>query len=825
MQKKVLIVTALAGFIKRFLDNDIKILQDKGYKVVCAANLDHPGNEGVAEYLNERDVEFVNINFSSHRPVSRNTLQAYKDVKKLIRENDFDMVHVHTPIAGLVTKLAAKKARKNGTKVIYTVHGFYFHKKSSLKNKIVFKTAEKWSSKYSDMIITINREDYKQAQKMKSLEAKYISGMGVDTSRFNIEIDRDAYREKIGVEKDDIMVLSIGELSQRKNHRVIIEALAKLNDPKYVYVICGNDMSKKGTSSFLKKLAEEKNVRLKLLGLRDDIPEICKCADIGAFPSSREGLGLAGIEMLASGLPIVATKIQGINDYLVDGVNGYGYDADDADGFAEGIRKLSDKSVRDSMRADCIKSTEKFEMKKSNEQMLKIYNSILPDENKPKVMHYSLGLPPYRTGGMTKFCTDLIQREREMGYRVSLLWPGRIKTTSKRTKIREQKKLHGIENFEIYNPLPVSLNAGINRVDEYTKTCENPETFEKIIDEQKPDVIHLHTLMGIHREFLESAKKKGIRLVYSTHDYFGICPRIILFREGKVCDTVESCENCPVCNTKAISPVKIKMLQSHFYRKIKDTKLLKAIRVNFKGRFFHEEEEQTAVENMAPVSDYVRLKDFYKNMFNNIDYFHFNSSQTGEVYRKYLDKCEGRDISIFHNDIIDRREKNEMGDKIIIGFNSKDITGKGYFMLVDVLRELWDEGERWFTLRMYGNVAAEEPFIESLPRYSYGEMDKVYRDMDILAMPSLWYETFGFTVLEAFSFGVPVIITENVGSKDVVKDGEYGDIIKVDKDALKEEIMSLKDGAKIKKYNENLLNADIDFDFKENVNKLLELYK
>lgn len=376
--KKVLIVTALAGFVRSFLENDIKILKEKGYDVYCIANQDHPGAGDITGYFDSLGVKFYNAEFSSNKPISKKTMKAYKVVKKIIEENEFEMIHVHTPIAGIVTKLAARKRRKKGCKVIYTVHGFFFHNKSGLKRKFIYRNVEKWASKYTDMIITINREDFEAAKKMKSKEVRYINGVGVDTEIFqNVQIDREAYRENLGIKKGDIVVLSIGELSDRKNHRIIVEALGLLKNPKYLYIICGNDMNEDGTSSKLKQLAEEKNVRLKLMGLRRDIPEVCRCSDIGAFPSSREGLGLAGIEMMAGGLPVVTSDVQGIKDYSKDGITGYMYDASDAEGFAEGIKKLSNQSVRKSMKEACIQSAKQFDKKISHMQMQKIYDEIL----------------------------------------------------------------------------------------------------------------------------------------------------------------------------------------------------------------------------------------------------------------------------------------------------------------------------------------------------------------------------------------------------------------------------------------------------------------
>lgn len=378
IMKKVLIVTALAGFVRSFLKNDIVTLQEMGYTVECAANKNHPGAGKIEEFFDEMNVKFYNIPFSSNSPFSKQTLVAYKSISKLLKNNNYEMIHVHTPIAGAVVKLAARKYRKKGCKIVYTTHGFYFHSQSSKKTWMLYFNFEKILSKYTDYIITINKEDYGNAKKMYCKNIRYINGVGVNTEKFeNVKIDRKAYRENENIAINDIVVMSVGELSNRKNHRIIVEALAKLNDERYLYIICGNDMNENGTSEQLKELAKEKNVRIRLLGLRDDIPQLCKVADIGAFPSSREGLGLAGIEMLASGMPIVSSNVQGIKDYMEDGKTGYIYNPSDADGFAEGIKKLTDENVREKMSEYCVQKAKQFDINISKTQMKHIYEEVL----------------------------------------------------------------------------------------------------------------------------------------------------------------------------------------------------------------------------------------------------------------------------------------------------------------------------------------------------------------------------------------------------------------------------------------------------------------
>ena len=211
---------------------------------------------------------------------------------------------------------------KKGMKVIYTAHGFHFYKGSPKRNWI-FYPVEKFLSRYTDLLITINKEDYKMASsKMNAVTTKYIPGVGINTKKFtDCLIDRNKKREALNVPDRGIIVLSVGELVKRKNHETIIRAIAQTENNDIYYFICGKGELEEELNRVIHSLKLEN--RVFLLGFRDDIPELCKAADIYAFPSTREGLGLAGIEGMAAGLPIVSTHINGIKDYTEDGKTGY----------------------------------------------------------------------------------------------------------------------------------------------------------------------------------------------------------------------------------------------------------------------------------------------------------------------------------------------------------------------------------------------------------------------------------------------------------------------------------------------------------------------
>lgn len=377
-EKKVLIITALAGFINSFLLYDIELYKKLGYKVYCAANNNFYEGEDVLKYLEPLDVGFFNIEFYSKNPFAKNNISAYKKLKKVVEENNFDVVHCHTPIVAVFTRMICKKYRKKGLKVIYTSHGLSYNFYSSWKTKKVYRLIEKYFSKYTDGIICINEEDYNEFIKMKCKKVYKINGVGSDINRYsNVNIDTNIYKEKLGIPLNKKVVLSIGELSKRKNHQIIIRALSMLNKDEYVYVICGREILRGGTLKELKDLSANLGVNVLFLGQRSDIPEILHCADICAMPSIREGLGMAGIESLAAGVPIVGSDVQGIKDYVINGKTGYVCGPFEVESFAKNIDRLSTEICIKDYSIECMKIVKKFDCLVCNEQLKKAILDIL----------------------------------------------------------------------------------------------------------------------------------------------------------------------------------------------------------------------------------------------------------------------------------------------------------------------------------------------------------------------------------------------------------------------------------------------------------------
>lgn len=445
-----------------------------------------------------------------------------------------------------------------------------------------------------------------------------------------------------------------------------------------------------------------------------------------------------------------------------------------------------------------------------------------------KILHYGLGFPPYRTGGLTKYCIDLMLTQKEMGHDVAMMWPGKFTFSGHFVRIKKNVSSNEITGFQVINPLPVPLDEGIKDIDEYMRKCPNPQVYTEFLKEYLPDVIHVHTLMGLHRELLEEAKKIGIKIVFTTHDYFGICPKVTLFRNGQVCDG--NCEYCTSCNESALSLKKIMILQSGMYRTLKNTKIVKKLRKAHRQEFFQQAnaEEQILEEKVSDRTDageYQRLRNFYMSFFALIDEVHFNSSVTESVYRKFLPgNIQGKVVNITHREIADhRRIKRFDSEMLRITYLAPAKPFKGYGILRDALDELWDQGERRFRLSMYNESGDNRQYMDVKGFFSYQQLNGIFDDTDVLIMPSICKETFGFTVLEAISYGVPVIVSENVGAKDLVGKGNYGMVIKPTKEGVKEAVKKLiEDRASLEKYNWSIVN---EMELNKIINSSLEIQK
>lgn len=434
-----------------------------------------------------------------------------------------------------------------------------------------------------------------------------------------------------------------------------------------------------------------------------------------------------------------------------------------------------------------------------------------------KILHYALGFPPYRSGGLTKYCMDLMHAQKEKGHEVAMMWPGKFTLAGHFVRLKKGKNVDGIGSYEVVNPLPVPLDEGIVDVELFMEECPNPETYRRFLENYNPKVIHIHTLMGLHKEFVEIAKSLGIKLVFSSHDYFGICPKVTLFKEGAVC--AGNCEDCAKCNQGALSITKIKILQSSLYRALKDSALVKKLRQAHRQEFFEQTEaEQSTQDTMSGAdydnnfADYEKLREYYIDILKTVDEIHFNSSVTERAYRQYIpESIKGRVINISHNNIRDNRRKKNFEGKLKITYMAPPKPIKGFGIMKPALEELWQEGIRDFELNIYSDVVNPSEWMNVCGSFQHSQLEEIFENTDMLIAPSVCYETFGFTALEALSYGVPAMVSTNVGAKDLFDNAYYGMVIEPTKDSVKQAVKYvIENRTLLEEYNRRIVE---EFDF------------
>jgi glycosyltransferase involved in cell wall biosynthesis len=330
---KILYVTTISLTMNTFFIPHLEMLVGEGHQVDIACNCD---DLAINERFDNLGCHTYQVDFS-RSPLSLGNVRAYKQLKNIIENGNYDVVHCHTPNASMIARLACRKLkRKNQLQVFYTAHGFHFYSGAPMLNWLLFYPVEKLCSYFTDKLITINGEDFALAkEKMHAKEVLCIPGVGVDLSVFeNIQENRKEKRKDIGVPEDALMLFSVGELNDNKNHQVVIKALSKMNNANIHYVIAGVG----DKENQLRALANELGLKdqLHLLGFRKDIPQLNAIADLFCFPSFREGLSVSLMEAMGCGLPVVCSSIRGNVD-LIDENGGALFEPSDIDDCVRAI--------------------------------------------------------------------------------------------------------------------------------------------------------------------------------------------------------------------------------------------------------------------------------------------------------------------------------------------------------------------------------------------------------------------------------------------------------------------------------------------------------
>lgn len=350
----------------------VEAAQEMGYEVYVGVN---------AKYAREltcdhSEVKLRNVEIYRNPFNIKEVWKSYKNVRNILKEGGFEVIHCNTPLGGMLGRICGRKAGVK--KIIYTAHGFHFYKGAPLLNWLIYYPIERILAHKTDALLTMNQEDYKRARKFhlrKNGNVYYVPGVGMNLEAFeNVEVNPKELRETLGVSKEDFLLIVAGDLVKGKNHKTIIRAVAKCSGRVHL-LVCGQGIEKENLENLSKELHVEKQIHF--LGFRSDIKELLKISDAFVFASYREGLSRAVMEAMASGLPAVVSDIRGNNE-LICKKGGYLVKPDDADGMAERIMELkNNKGLAEEMGRFNKKYVEKFSDRVVRKQIEEIYRSEL----------------------------------------------------------------------------------------------------------------------------------------------------------------------------------------------------------------------------------------------------------------------------------------------------------------------------------------------------------------------------------------------------------------------------------------------------------------
>lgn len=374
---KILFVATVRSHIGQFHMPFIRELKARGVEVHAAFKDNSADKPGL-------DLSAIDKTFEvpfERQPLRPNNIKAYRELKKIIDGNGYDAVHCHTPMGAVITRLAAKSARKKGTKVIYTAHGFHFFKGASIKNWMLFYPVEKYLSKYTDCLITINSEDCELAHEKKFRAGKIykVHGVGVELDKFKaVDADEKArLRAEYGYDGDTFIMIYPADLSVRKNQPMLFDALQKIAEKnKNVKLLLPGQPIR---LEEYKRMISERGIadNVEFLGYRRDINNLVGLSDLSVASSFQEGLPINIIEAMAMGNAIVATDVRGNNDAVEDGVNGYLVPVGDSDLMAEKILELmNDREKLRTFGENGLDMVKDFSTENVNREMLTIYGNL-----------------------------------------------------------------------------------------------------------------------------------------------------------------------------------------------------------------------------------------------------------------------------------------------------------------------------------------------------------------------------------------------------------------------------------------------------------------
>lgn len=439
------------------------------------------------------------------------------------------------------------------------------------------------------------------------------------------------------------------------------------------------------------------------------------------------------------------------------------------------------------------------------------------------------------------YARDLSKELLKSDNKVIMLMPGEYTHSQGKSLIKFYKFQESLPVYKITNPQPVLLYSGVDNPEKFIEKKPN-NNYKDFLNKNKIDIIHVHSLMGLPLELLLEAKKIGIKTVFTTHDYFGLCPKVFFYKyNNSRCEGYKNGKECVVCNygvqgknilRKRNLLIKAPILYS----------ILKKIYAHLKKDKKHENQViqlEEAKINKNNAKGYVSFRQYYKEMLENFDLILFNSEITKSEYNKYIDLRQVKHIvlPVSHSNIKDNRHsikyKATINNKVIFLYMGPLITMKGFWAMTNVLNKIKSKYKNW-EINIYGDYSNidlknfDNNFYNFFGKYSYKDLPYIFSNSSILIIPSKCKETFGFIGLEAYSYGIPTLVATHVGFSSIIKNNITGIIYKdtADDIFLEQKLIQLLEKPELLEiYNKNILKEKFEYTFEDHISQIIKTYQ
>lgn len=434
------------------------------------------------------------------------------------------------------------------------------------------------------------------------------------------------------------------------------------------------------------------------------------------------------------------------------------------------------------------------------------------------ILHVCLGDPYYHQGGLNLYCRELLEEQRKVGNRAAILYPGTFIHSKYPMMIRT-----GSDKYEILDALPVAITYGINAPDRYMVPV-NKKVFLRFLQNQKPDIIHIHSVQGIHIEFFEAAKELNIPMIFTTHDYYLVCRKCILIDQTDQLCSGGTSEKCAECNANSgLSAMKQRIIQSSLYQICKNSTIVRNVKKNTTPEKAESPDSSLCVPEHPET--YALLQNYYTRMQSLFNLIHCNSTGSYNVYHTAFPTQSMKIVPITHKGL--KRENHKRSNICRITYMGGESAHKGYTLLMDAVRLLCKNASApTWQLNLYGGIfQVREIDDERVCYHGYfgrDEAEEVWSSTDILVMPSQCRETFGFVLLEALCRGIPVICSDLVGAKDLNLPDfvvHYNNAVQ-----LYEKMLYLSDPENYSEVQKRISKMELQTDMKEHTKAILKLY-